>query len=159
MTRGTATLSFLVFHKRPSWHSPRRSGVFCLAPTHPAFHNTATPPSLPLLQPEISHIACYVSSPFFLSTSLFWDTQSLNHSWDQRTSNKFWESHPLEGLSRPRMPTDGRNGFHFPGEARAGAINHCSAWPRYWSGWGSAFRASYIYVGRRAVWKKVFART
>lgn len=46
MTHGRVTLLGLVFHKRALWHSPRRSGVFCLAPTHPAFHDSATPPSL-----------------------------------------------------------------------------------------------------------------
>ena len=62
---GRVALSVLVFHKRALWHSPRRSGAFCRrgvkAPKHPAFHNSVTPPSLPLLQPEISHIPCYVS--------------------------------------------------------------------------------------------------
>lgn len=97
-THGRVALSSLVFHKRALWHSPRRSRVFCLAPTHPAFHNSATPPPSLADRNQSHSLLCQL----FLNTLLCWETRRvLLHL---RTSNRFWESHPLEGFLNPGMP-------------------------------------------------------
>lgn len=51
MTCGSVALPFFLFRNRASWRTPRGSGILCLAPEHPAFHDSVTPLPFPIRLP------------------------------------------------------------------------------------------------------------